>query len=586
MNSANTSIMPRVIVSRYITVLLSYFMVPDLVAQQFDVFRQDFVGLHKHRTALVKSTRTGQDPCARNDIRSDNLWKNIGPEGGIVWAIKTIPADPTIIFIGTADGGLYKSSDAGNSWQLTGAKEIVRVGEHEMITAIEVVNNMIYAGGSSGLYVSIDSGNSWQSLYRTVSGFLTSIVINPTNPKIIYVSYYRGGGVNFPGVVKSLDGGKSWFPINVGLASVDVTDLKMSAYASDVLYAATLRGVFRTEDGGNSGWRDISGNLADTPVYSLVLDESRGRIYAGTSAGLFRSADTGKSWINISGSNFKNRFIRPNALVVTDNIIWAGTNNGLYQSTNDGLTWQEKTNGLTNTSIESIEVISNDRINLGTNDGFYQSTDGGESWMKRNQGLQAVDVTTLNIDSRTNPARVFVGIRGAGLYVSDDTGKHWEDAGMDTGFTYISALTFRSDSSQVMYGGLIKQVNSSSSTLETGIYKSVNAGRTWHKAGLENNFINSITIDQLASRSIYVGTWNGLFKSTTDGMTWLQKDQGIMFKNISQVAIDFQNSNTLYAGTNGGNVSYRLGVYKSTDGGESWQYSSDGLPVFPDVSTR
>ncbi len=564
--------------------LLSFLGEDESIAQKYDALRQSFVW-ESRQTLASKSVQIDlKNSFIKKSARQHNVWQNTGPEGGIVWTIKTFDQDPSIVLIGTTDGGLYKSADGGLNWRWCGPPQIIasEYGIGQFITDIKFFDEKVYAGGSRGLYMSPDLGETWSPLYQTISGTLTGIAINPANPKIIYISYYRGGGLlSKPGVIKSLDGGKTWFTINEGLLSTDVTDLKMSGRDPERLFAATLNGIFMTVNGGASGWKDISGNLAGLPAYAIIPDQARDSVmYAGTMTGVFKTLDVGHNWMNITGANFKNRFIRPNGLVVNNGVIWAGTENGLYRSTDGGTTWQEKVAGLDNTAILSIEAITLDHLRLGTGDGFYQSRDGGDSWHKSSRGIFAFENTALAFDTRTNPSRLFVAARSAGLYFTGDAGEHWQDIGMDTGFTYISSLALLPESQEIMYAGFMKPENSK---IQSGVYKSTNGGKSWQLTGfsLESSLINSILINPASSRILYVGTWNGIFKSIDAGTNWQQKDQGLDFKSVSPIAIDSQNPNLIYAGTEGGDVAYRLGIYRSTDGGEFWQYSSDGLPVFP-----
>ncbi len=509
-----------------------------------------------------------------------NSWQRVGPEGGVVSVIKTYDQDTSIIFAGTVDGGFYKSVDGGRSWQLKGANESIQIGSGEFITDIEIAENTVYSTGTSGLLWSRDLGESWEPLLITLSGQLTAIEINPQDTEIMYIGHYTGGGIpDFVGVLKTVDGGMNWRAVDDGLVSRNVTNLVMSTKSPEVLYAATLGGIFVTMDGGASGWKDISGNLADREIYAFHIDQAHdSTLYAGTRTGIFKTSNFGHTWVDITGENFKSRFISRKGLAEAYNIVWAGTDRGLYRSSDSGRTWQEKTNGLTNTSIGAIE-INQDNIKLGTADGFYRSTNSGESWQKSSRGFTAFDVEAMVFDTNVNPTRVLVGVRGAGLYTSDDAGEHWRDIETEEAPFFTTALAIHPDSGQILYAGVIQYARDDGATIVSGVYRSTDAGKTWGKTGLEGSVIDAIAIDPASAQTLYAGTSNGVYKSTDAGVTWLRKSDGIAVEYIRCLAIDPQDPNTVYAGAMFGIIDSKLGIYKSTNGGELWQYQSNGLPL-------
>ena len=555
----------------------------EAAAQAYDPILQGYLAENQKHISTRRIKDGHSNAMSAGSLSSNNTWKDVSAAGGIVYAINTDATDPSRVFIGTNGGGLHKSTDCGLSWRLSGANEFVLIGGGELITGVQAIKDRVYYTASSGLYVSQDMGESWEALIITLSGFITDFVTDPTNFQVMYASHYLGGNPRrFIGVLKSTDGGAEWFAIDQGLASTDVTNLNMSARNPKLLYAATLQGLFMTMDGGLSGWQDISANLAGVAVYAIVVDETRdNELYAGTARGVFKRTQPAANWVDITGKNFKDRFVSLNGMALMDTVLWVGTRDGLYKSSDGGASWEEKVNGLSNTGVSAIEIVNPGHINLGTNDGFYRSTDGGESWHQQNRGLHAFDNTALAFDTSVSPSRVYLGTRGAGLYVSADAGDFWRDAAMDTGFTYVTAVAVHPDSQKILYGGLIKHADTPSSTISSGMYRSLDAGERWYaaNAGLESSFlINAIVVNPGSAQELFAGTQNGLYKSINDGMSWVRKDAGIEVESITRLAFHPQNTNTIYAGTRNGTIESKLGMYRSTDGGEFWDYVSSGLP--------
>ena len=518
-------------------------------------------------------------------LSGQNQWTTAGPIGGSVWSIGYSLLDNSTIFIGTSDGGLYKSTDAGNTWNFNGMDLLYSYHGGRFITSNFIItnNNTILIASREVLYKSSDLGDHWEKIYSSISGFISSIVIHPNNYDIIYIGFTYGSGGMFgnPGIYKTTDGGDYWYPVNEGLTNLDITDLKMSTNNPDILYAATLEGIFMTTNVEVNVWRNISGNLPAISVHAIALDSTElNTIYVGTGVGVFKSNNRGESWQNVTGDNFKNRFINLQALTVfgkNDKIVFAGTYKGLYKSIDGGMSWEEKNTNLTNLSINYILPINEDEILLGTRDGFYKSGDGGYSWHKKVEGIIAFNNTSISFNDQ---ASVFVGTTGAGIYYSDDTGENWYDVGIDTGFTYISSLSSAPSNPQIMYAAYIGETDST--ITQTGLIMSEDSGFSWNPIGLELNgkYIFSITIDPQNAENIFVGTLNNkIYKSINGGQNWINKSNGITVDGILSIAFDPQNSDVIYAGTEFDNIYADYGVYKSIDGGEYWEHSSNGFPV-------
>ena len=521
-------------------------------------------------------------------MAGENSWTTSGPDGANVWSIANNPYDSSMIFLGTSDGGFYKTTDNGKTWDFKGIDLLYSYRGGKFITSniATTKNNILLLASGAILYKSIDIGDHWDILFGGLSGIITSIAIHPNNDNVIYFGFLGGGEgpMGNPGIYKTTDGGTYWYPVNDGLTNNDIIDLKISNQNPDVLFAATLEGIFKTTDGAVSNWQNISGNLPNVPLHAISLDPfDSNTLYIGTNTGIFKTIDIGISWQNVTGDNFKNRFINHHALITmreNNNILFAGTNEGLYKSSDGGLTWEDKNDNLCNKSVNYILPTKNDKIYLGTADGFYKSTDSGDTWNKNVQGLMAFNNTTITFNTIPDPTEVFVGTAGAGIYYSDNRGEFWYDMGIDTGFSYIMALASAPSNSQIMYSFYIG--NTDSTLTKTELLKSEDGGHNWHSIGnnLKGKFVISIAVDPNDFNTVYAGVLNErLYKSTDGGYTWINKSNGIIAETIFSIAINPHNSNVIYIGTNPKKVGIQAGVYKSIDGGENWTYRSSGLPL-------
>jgi hypothetical protein len=206
--------------------------------------------------ALLKSTDGGQN------------WKSIWDYGSSLQsdlnALAIDPVHPTTLYAGVGDAGFYitpgsagtgvfRSTDGGATWDITGLKDTAVT-----VLAIDPSDpSILYAGtqgiykeprGFQGLFKSTDSGATWVAVNNgltELSGIgatITAVVIAPNNSSILYI------GTSGSGVYKSVDGGANWSPFNDGLISRDIRALAVSPGAPNTLFAATASGVFSIID--------------------------------------------------------------------------------------------------------------------------------------------------------------------------------------------------------------------------------------------------------------------------------------------------------------------------------------------------
>src|SRR5712664_4362061 len=149
-------------------------------------------------------------------------WRQIGPfRGGRVVAVSGVPGDPTTWYFGGVAGGVWKSTDAGSTWQPVFDKEGVSSIGSIAVAASDT--NVIYAGTGEacirgnisfgdGVYKSTDAGKNWKNVGLRDTRHIGALIIHPTNPDIVYVAAlgHTYGPNSERGVFRTRDGGKSW----------------------------------------------------------------------------------------------------------------------------------------------------------------------------------------------------------------------------------------------------------------------------------------------------------------------------------------------------------------------------------------
>jgi len=287
----------------------------------------------------------GSDLGAFRSTNSAGAWSAVaaGLRQGSALAIK--PSDATVLVAGLGGGGVYRSSDSGNSW-------IASAGPDPATPAALLYDpsgTPLYAGAGSGVFKSADDGASW-----------SDISSNLANTDVRALAFGAGSALHAAtaeGVFVWNSGSLSWAPYGAG--QPPNSDLTSLSYRAGSLFAGSNGGgVYRSDAGGS--WTQVNSGLTSTVISSLALDPSN--IYAGTPAGVFRSADNGNSW-NAVNSGISNLGIRSLAAATgAPAFLTAGTNGGgVFFSTNAGDVWIPMNTGLSDKTVGALSASSSTR---------------------------------------------------------------------------------------------------------------------------------------------------------------------------------------------------------------------------------
>jgi len=258
-------------------------------------------------------------------------FRNIGPfRGGRSNAVSGVVGDPMTYYMGTVGGGMWKTEDAGISWNniSDGFFKTASVGA---VAVSESDPNVIYVGmgehaprgvmtsSGDGVYRSTDAGRTWTHLGLKKTRHISRIRIHPSNPDIAYVA--AQGTIYGPnperGIYKTMDGGKNWKLIHHVDDKTGAADLSMDMTNPRILYASmwdyqrfpwTVRsggpgsGVWKSTDSGET-WKKLEGGLPKE-MGKVAVDVSRANpdiVYANIEAeldksGVYKSTDAGKTW--------------------------------------------------------------------------------------------------------------------------------------------------------------------------------------------------------------------------------------------------------------------------------------------------
>lgn len=354
------------------------------------------------------------DTIGLNGLR----FRSIGPAltSGRISDFAVHPTKSSTYYIATSSGGVWKTTNAGTTFQpIFDQESSYSIG---CITIDPNNTNILWVGTGEnnnqrsvaygdGVYKSEDGGNSWKNVGLKTSEHIGKIIVDPRNSAVVYVAaigpLWSEGGER--GVYKTTDGGESWEAVLTIDEHTGVTDLIMDPRNPDVLYAAAYqrrRHVFTYVGGG--------------PGSDLYKTEDGGKTWEKANRGL-PSVDKGRIGLAISPADPEVLY----ALVEAQN-----GKGGFYCSTNRGASW-EKRSGHTTSGNYYVEIVPHptDPDIIFSMDTWLQwSTDGGRSFQSVNEQYKHVDNHCMWVDPQDTD-HYLVGCDG-GIYESWDAAKTWD----------------------------------------------------------------------------------------------------------------------------------------------------------------
>ena len=612
-------------------------------------------------------------------------WRCIGPfRGGRTVAATGVPNNPNLFYIGVNNGGVWKTTDAGRTWfpifdsQPTGSIGALAVAPSNP--------NVIYVGTGEGLrrpdlstgdgiYKSTDAGNTWQHLGLRDGQQVANILIDPQDPNRVFVAVlgHPYGPNSERGVFRSTDGGETWQKILYKDDDIGAADLAFDPKNPQIIYTdlwSSRRppwttgnpleghsgGLFKSTDGGET-WHPLTKGLP-TNAQGLgrvgfgISPSSPNRIYALVDAapevgGLYRSDDAGESWQRVNheqriwgrGSDFAWVRVSPE----NPDIIYI-CNTSTYRSTDAGTSFTAIKGAPGGDDYHAVWINpENPRIILlAADQGATISVNGGETWSSwyNQPTAQFYHVITDN----QFPYWVYGGQQesgSAGTASRSDWGaitfRDWHPVGTEE-YGYVAPDPLHPN---LIYGGKVTRLDMitgqtqdvSPVLLRTGkyrfnrtaplifspaaphtlylgsnvLFKTTDAGHSWQvispdltreDPGVPPNLGNMIASDpaQGKHRGVIYSLApspldaNLIWAGTDDGLIWLTRDGGQNWREVSppgltawskiaQLDASHFDPNGVYAAVN----RFRLDdlhpyIYRTHDGGQTWEKITTGLP--------
>ena len=359
-------------------------------------------------------TGTAKSPIEQAFSRLE--WRSIGPAnmGGRIADVEGVPGDPSIVYVASASGGLWKTTNGGVTWKPIFEREgTMSIGDIALApsnpdvvwvgTGESNVRNSVSFG--DGVYKSTDGGKTWQHMGLKETEHISAIVINPQNPDIVYIGAlgHAFGPNDERGVFMTTDGGKTWNKTLFIDNQHGVADLEIDPSNPNILYAGmwsferkpwTHRsgsekgGVYKSIDGGRT-WNKLSNGLPKLMgrIGVRVAPSNPNVVYviAETKEGtLFRSDDRGETFRMVSkNDDIVSRgfyYTRVRVDPTNENHIYAVAST-LFTSVDGGKTFRSIT-GRTHVDFHALWIDPRNpkRVWHGQDGGIAVSYDGGDTW--------------------------------------------------------------------------------------------------------------------------------------------------------------------------------------------------------------
>ncbi|MDA9696320.1 hypothetical protein N9U31_00230 [bacterium] len=487
-------------------------------------------------------------------------------------------------------------------------------------------DDQIFVGTSNLLLKSNDRGSSWESLSDTFHrSDIKGLAIHPSNPNIIYAriglytfsdcsdvdnddaDYEESVSKYCPGIYKSTDGGESWKLLEEVTGDPSEGGVYINEYNDSEIYSVFGRETFVSKDGGISSdvFLDTKEHpiIPDVGVEIITFGESESEVFMAGLQGIYRTYDNGKTWIE-SNTGFVGSEV-VDLVTSLDGTMYATTYNlGIFKSTDGGKNWVFASFGIKNWYGMQLATHPEDADTLftTTNGGVYKSTNAGKSW-ELIGGSDLCDDEDAGgnchyhgiVVEKEAPFKVLVGSggdqyakEGVGLTGSEDNGESWRNS--DDGFirdVHVSKLVIDPNNNNVFYATTQGETEYTDKVGDgAGVFKSTDRGNNWTQInnGLNSLETNVLAVDPNDSDVLYLGTDDdGIYKSINGGENWKKLIPTASF-GVGDIIVDPQNSNNVYMGTvdyfrlsESRGVLGDFGVYKSTDGGTTWEEFNSGL---------
>lgn len=578
----------------------------------------------------IKNSETykNQNVCSGkwNFIGPGNLPANGGGSGRIN-CIAFDPVNANIIWIGAACGGLWKSTNSGQTWDAAGTDFLPSISISDIaIDSLDpkvmyiatgdkygiLPNFFTWGQYAAGVLKSTDGGNTWMqtglNFQLDAKLFIQRLILDHKNSKILYAATSTG-------VYKSTDAGINWLKIKTG----KFYDLEMHPSNNLILYTADSTKTYLTTDGGNS-WTNIGITAKDRSSIA-VSKKNPNSVYIWADGALYYSNNSGTGFsIRSNPGNTCNALGYYDLVLevspLDDQVLLAGGVE-VAMSTDGGNNWTKVSNSLGFPSGNYVHADqkaflfkpnSKTEVYLCNDGGVFYSANQCSSFVDKSNGIDIKQYYRI-ASSFQNPSVIFGGSQDNGsdkitgptsssmvygmdgmdclvdytndniVFVSTQGGSFKRSTNGGSGFTnvpatgcyWVSPITMDPNNNNIIYIGSVS------------LHKSVNNGLSWTTLPLsfDGKCVYSVEVAKSNSNYLYAATFAHIYRSVNGGANWNDLTNGLPVANaaITGIAVSSTNPDKFWVCFSGFSANNK--IFLTTDGGNSWTNVSTGLPNVP-----
>jgi photosystem II stability/assembly factor-like uncharacterized protein len=593
--------------------------------------------------AAARSQPRGSAAASRTPSPLEAIqFRNLGPAvaGGRVTAVAGVPDDPNVYYVGTAAGGIFKTKDGGVSWR--------PLFQHQAVSSVGAMalapsnSNLVWVGTGEanirndivtgrGVYFSPDGGNTWRFMGLGDAGQISSIVVSPLDPDVVFVGVlgHAWGPNPERGVFRTTDGGKTWTKVLYLNPTTGVSDLVMEPGNPKILYAGMWQverrpwilesggpssGIYRTTDGGDT-WQQLGVGLPKSPLGRIglaVAPNDPARVYAliGSKDGVLWTSDNrGARWSLVSRLReldarpfyFSHLFVAPD----NENKIYFLSFH-ILESTDGGRTARVIDRGVHPDHHSLwIDPRNPDRMIEGNDGGAYISTDGAERW-RHLDNIPIEQFYSVSLDAHQTPYGVCGGLQDNGAWCGPTnslsrtpiTGGEWFSTVFGDGQYAVPAAGTPFIYSDSQNGEILRLNRDSNETAHLRPFLPSTFDQAPSALRYRFNWTAPIAISPNDSKYIYLAG-NVLFRSADGGLHWkaishdltrndktkqkvtggpviLDMSGAETYDTILSIGISPVDPKVIWVGTDDGLVQV------TRDGGRKWTNVTKNIPNLPE----
>lgn len=586
------------------------------------------------------SARPTDQPNASDKFKALEF-REIGPAvmGGRIDDFAVVETNPNIIFVGTASGGVWKTTNNGTTWEPVFDKEgVSTIGDIAVAPSDPSIvwvgtgepNNRQSSSWGDGVYKSLDAGKTWTRMGLGATHHIGRVLIHPRNPDVVYVAAlgHLWGPNPDRGVFKTVDGGKTWSQVLKINDDTGVSDIAMDPQSPDTLYAAAYQrrrtpygfngggpagGIYKTTDGGAT-WKKVTKGLPyenGGDVGRIGLDVYRRNpniVYAivqHEKGGTFRSEDKGETWKKAGDTNPRPSYYSQIRIDPTNDLrIWELGAQMFYSEDGGKKFATDRVKGIHGDFHAMwIDPADSNHIITGSDGGIHSSYDNGKTWDFINT-IAIGQFYEIGLDNE-KPYHICGGLQDNGSWCGPSqtltrdgiTNEDWTVIhGGDGFYAAIDPVEPWIVYTESQDGYLDRR------DLRTGQQRSIRPEAKYGEPHYRFQWNSPVAVSAFDHKTVYYGG-NFLFKSSDRGDTWtrlgadlttgadrnklqifgktpdkktLSRHDGVQeYPTITTFSESPVNANVIWVGTDDGNLQV------TRDGGKTWKNLAGRVPGVP-----